>query len=96
MEHEVRHRLKARAASSSEGWRKAAQRFAKAAVRVQDGAAQGACSLLIVAGRPNHRRRDIDDPVEPLSDAVVHGGAIADAIADDSVRVAITPAGARA
>lgn len=85
-------------------WRKAAEWTVKTAVRMQGGKIHGPYSLLIEAGRPDRRKRDIDNLIKPLSDALVHGGAIA----DDSdcatvtatwvpdlkgVRITLTPAG---
>lgn len=87
-------------------WRSVASWTVKQAVMTQGGVISGPYSLLIEAGRPDRRRRDIDNLIKPLSDALVHGGAIA----DDSecatvtatwvpdlkgVRITITPAEVR-
>lgn len=85
-------------------WRRDASWTVKAAVMIQ-GAIQGPYSLLIEAGRPDRRKRDIDNLIKPLSDALVHGGAIADDSDCETVtamwvpdlkgvRITITPAGA--
>jgi crossover junction endodeoxyribonuclease RusA len=39
---------------------------------------EGPYGLTVLVGRPDKRRRDIDNLIKPISDALKHGGAIAD------------------
>jgi crossover junction endodeoxyribonuclease RusA len=39
---------------------------------------EGPYALYIRAGRPDNRRRDIDNLIKPISDALTHGGAVRD------------------
>jgi crossover junction endodeoxyribonuclease RusA len=38
----------------------------------------GPYGLTVLVGRPDNRRRDIDNLIKPISDALKHGGAIED------------------
>lgn len=58
-------------------WKQAAEWTVKAAAKA-NGCIEGAYFLEVAAKRPDHRKRDLDNLIKPISDALVHGGLVQD------------------
>jgi crossover junction endodeoxyribonuclease RusA len=58
-----------------EAWRKEAAWLIALAKKART---EGPYGLTVLVGRPDKRRRDIDNLLKPISDALKHGGAISD------------------
>lgn len=58
-------------------WKEAAEWTVKAAAKAH-GRIDGQYFLEIAAKRPDRRKRDLDNIIKPISDALVHGGMVQD------------------